>query len=260
MTTVWAVLILSLTMAGVVAVVRRPVPRPVRLNRLLAAPAQRSGFERIGRYVRSVFRQPADPFLDRSTGVGVVVVSAIGLVNVGLAIVVAVGVWVRTMLHRRRRGLHDQDRVGAALGDVIDLFAVALLSGNTVGDAVRQVSEWSDADIAEAFGWCSRQAAGGRSLSDALEQVPELLGPQLRPLIAALIATERYGAPIAANLAQLAVDTRADRRRRAEASARRLPVLLLFPLVTCVLPAFLLVTVVPVVIDTISSFDIAASP
>jgi hypothetical protein len=37
-------------------------------------------------------------------------------------------------------------------------------------------------------------------------------------------------------------------------------VALLFPLVTCVLPAFLLVTVVPVVIDTILSFDIVASP
>lgn len=260
MTAAWAVLILSPTFVSVVAVVRKPVPQTLRVNRPLASPAQRSGFERIGRHVRSVFRQPAHPSLDRSTGVGVVVVSAIGLINIGLAVVVAVGVWVRTMLHRRRRALHNQDRVGAALGDVIDLFAVALLSGNTVGDAVRQVSEWADADIAEAFAWCSRQVAGGRSLTDTLEQVPELHGPQLRPLIAALIATERYGAPITANLAQLAVDTRADRRRRAEASARRLPVVLLFPLVTCVLPAFLLVTVVPVVVDTISSFNIAASP
>ncbi len=260
MTTAWAVLILIPMIAGVVAVVGRPVPRPLRVDQPLAASTQRSGFERIGRYVRSVFRQPANPSLDRAIGVGVVVVSAIGLVNIGLAIVVAVCMWARTMLRRRRSGLHDQDRVGAALGDVIDLFAVALLSGNTVGDAVRQVSEWSDGDIAEAFAWCIRQVAGGRSLSDALEQVPGLLGPQVRPLIAALIATERYGAPITANLAQLAVDTRADRRRRAEASARRLPVVLLFPLVTCVLPAFLLVTVVPVIVDTISSFDIAASP
>jgi len=253
-------LILIPTIVGVVTVVRRPVPRPPRMGQPLAVPAQRSGFERIGRYVRSTFRRPVDPSLDRSVGVGVVVVSIIGLLNIGFAIVVAVGVWTHTTLRRRRRGLHDQDRVGAALGDVIDLFAVALLSGNTVGEAVRQVSEWSDADIAEAFAWCIRQVTGGRLLSDALEQVPGLLGPQVRPLIAALIATERYGAPITANLAQLAADTRAERRRRAEARARRLPVVLLFPLVTCVLPAFLLVTVVPVVIDTISSFNIAASP
>ncbi|MFT4989872.1 MAG: tight adherence protein C [Acidimicrobiales bacterium] len=260
MTAASAVLILIPAIVGVVAVVRRPVPRPPLVGPPLASPSQRSGFERIGRYIRSRFRQPADPSLDRSVGVGVVVALVIGLVNIGFAIVVAVGVWARTMLHRRRRGLDDQDRVGAALGDVIDLFAVALLSGNTVGDAVRQVSEWSDADIAEAFAWCSGQVAGGRSLSDALEQVPVLLGSQVRPLIAALIATERYGAPITTNLAQLAADTRAERRRRAEARARRLPVVLLFPLVTCVLPAFLLVTVVPVVIDTILSFDIVASP
>ncbi len=260
MTASWVVFILGLTIVSVFTIGRRAMPRPPFADRPLAASPQRSAFERIGRYIRSAFRQPADRSLDRSTGAGVVVVSALGLVNIGLGIVVAVGLWVRTMLHRRRRGLRDQDRIGAALGDVIDLFAVALLSGNTVGDAVRQVSEWSDTDIAEAFAWCTRQVAGGRSFSDALEQVPGLLGPQVRPLIAALVATERYGAPITANLAQLAVDTRADRRRRAEASARRLPVVLLFPLVTCVLPAFLLVTVVPVVIDTIPSFDIAASP
>ena len=45
--------------------------------------------------------------------------------------------------------------------------------------------------------------------------------------------------------ARLAAEARLERRRAAEATARRVPVKLLFPLVLCTLPAFALLTVVP---------------
>jgi tight adherence protein C len=69
--------------------------------------------------------------------------------------------------------------------------------------------------------------------------------PSLRPLVDALLASERYGAPVGVALARLAVEQRAAVRRRAEARARTVPVRLLFPLVFLVLPAFGLLTVVP---------------
>ena len=51
----------------------------------------------------------------------------------------------------------------------------------------------------------------------------------------------------------MAEDLRADRRARAEEAARRAPVKMLFPLVFLVLPAFLLLTVGPVVLATVRS-------
>jgi tight adherence protein C len=51
----------------------------------------------------------------------------------------------------------------------------------------------------------------------------------------------------------LATDVRADRRRRAEEAARRVPVKLLFPLVLCVLPAFALLTVAPLLAGALGS-------
>ncbi len=69
--------------------------------------------------------------------------------------------------------------------------------------------------------------------------------PLLRPLCDALLASDRLGAPVGPVLARLAAEERTALRRRAEAHARRVPVRLLFPLVFLVLPAFVLLTVVP---------------
>src|SRR3712207_6889914 len=51
------------------------------------------------------------------------------------------------------------------------------------------------------------------------------------------------------SLDRLAFEVRADRRRRAEEAARRVPVKLLFPLVLCTLPAFALLTMAPLLAD-----------
>ena len=72
--------------------------------------------------------------------------------------------------------------------------------------------------------------------------------PILRPLADALRTSARLGTPAAPSLGRLATEVRADVRRRAEARARTVPVRLCFPLVVCVLPAFGLLTVVPVVL------------
>ena len=74
-----------------------------------------------------------------------------------------------------------------------------------------------------------------------------MLGEAVRRFVAALVSCDRYGAPLGATLDRLAIDVRTASRQRAEAAARRLPVRLLFPLVTCILPAFALLTVAPLI-------------
>lgn len=69
-------------------------------------------------------------------------------------------------------------------------------------------------------------------------------GPEAR--VAAIVsAATRLGAPLAELLVLQADSLRESERRRAEARARRLPVLMMFPLTFCVLPALLIVFLGP---------------
>jgi tight adherence protein C len=77
--------------------------------------------------------------------------------------------------------------------------------------------------------------------------------PSIRRLVAALSRSHRLGTSLSETLRTVADDLRADRRARAEELARRAPTKMLFPLVFLILPAFLLLTVGPVVLATIRS-------
>lgn len=171
-----------------------------------------------------------------------------GLVLAGL------GAYARSVMRRRRRHLQREQQIRTGLAEVVDLFAVSLASGHNLYAATDQVARWSRDPFSAAFASCVSAVDLGQPLSDSLEQVPRQLGLALQPLVGALVAHDRYGAPISQNLAALAGECRRTQRHQAEVLARRLPVTLLGPLVVCVLPAFLLLTVVPLVVDTVGSF------
>ena len=59
------------------------------------------------------------------------------------------------------------------------------------------------------------------------------------------------GAAVADALLELSMSLRDESRRRAETQARRLPVRMLLPLLVCVLPGFLSLTVAPVIIESL---------
>jgi len=91
----------------------------------------------------------------------------------------------------------------------------------------------------------------GERLADALD-AEVARSPALAPLLAILAASERTGAAAGPALGRLAASSRARIRRRAMTRARTVPVRLLFPLVFLVLPAFLVLTVAPVVLAAVS--------
>lgn len=146
---------------------------------------------------------------------------------------------------RSRRGTRGADAALARdLPVAVDLLGVAVGAGCTPYLAVEVAARWSPALVAAAFDDVLRSCALGLDFEHALDAVARAT-PRLRPLADALLATDRLGVPVGPVLARLAEEDRTALRRAAEAHARRIPVRLLFPLVFLVLPAFVLLTVVP---------------
>jgi tight adherence protein C len=167
--------------------------------------------------------------------------------------IVLVGTWSVPVLRARRRRARAQNESRRALPEVVDLLGLAIGAGMTVPEAIFAVARRHDGSLAGELRRVIDEMQRGRRCADALDDAGQRLGPEVQPLLAALASSERYGAPLGDTLSRIAADVRADRRRRTEEAARRVPVRLLFPLVLCVLPAFALLTVAPLLASAFAS-------
>lgn len=162
-------------------------------------------------------------------------------------------VWGLPAVAARRDRRRRRAELLRYLPEVADLFMLAVGAGLTVPLAVAAVACRAPGVLGAELTRVVREVELGRRVGDALEEVPGRAGEEVRPLVAALVASERYGAPLLDGLARLTTELRSDRRRRAEEAARRIPVKLLFPLVFCTLPAFALLTVAPLLAGALGS-------
>jgi tight adherence protein C len=141
--------------------------------------------------------------------------------------------------------------VDEAVALAADLAAMVLAAGLTPHLAVEVLARSGPAPVAARLEAVLAAAGAGDRLADALD-AEAARSPALAPLLAIVAASERTGAAAGPALGRLAASTRARIRRRAMARARTVPVRLLFPLVFLVLPAFLVLTVAPVVLAAVS--------
>jgi len=210
---------------------------------------------RLGTFLLRLARRPANPLLARRVGTAVVLVLATAPVLAAAAPVAGLAGWCWPALKTRSEERRRFAALAADLPDVVDLFVLAVGAGLTVPLAVATVSRRAAGPLGAELRQVCDDVAVGRRLAEALDDVPLRAGEAVRPLTAALVASERYGAPLAAGLERLAGEVRRDRRRKAEEAARRIPVKLLFPLVGCTLPAFALLTVAPLIAGAVRSLQ-----
>ena len=168
------------------------------------------------------------------------------------AVVVAVVIW-RLVLRmeppatRRRR-----EALERALPLTVDLLAAALAAGQATGQAVELVAEAVETPMAdELTGLAARLRLGadpgsvwGRLAADSTP---------LRPVGRVVMRAGRSGASVSEAMNRLADDLRRDRRAVTEARARTVGVKAAIPLGLCLLPAFVLIGVVPLVVGSVST-------
>lgn len=252
----------SLVALTTVAAMTRRRAYPMRVRALLG-PARRDrdrwlpwrrAAESVGGRIRRLGSRPPDPRADRVLGAALLVGAPLALVQPWFGVAVGALAWIVPMVRSRQREQERRRMVRDALPDVVELFRVAIGAGLTVHLAVEAVAPRVEPPFAGALAEVRRQVALGVRLAEALPLLLEL-GDPVRGLVVALIGSERDGTPLVPALERVAAEARMLRRRSAEEEARRLPVQLLFPLVVCILPAFGLLTVVPLLGGAVRSLS-----
>jgi tight adherence protein C len=264
---------LGLAWAMVVAVVLGPRCAPTRLPRLdgpaltiarplaflvrhsmagvgLPAPAAA-----LGGWLRRTSGRPPDREADRRIGRAALAAAALVPFAPPLAIVPVAWSVLGPALASRRSARAHEAAITDQLPDVVDLLVLTTAAGLPITAAVTAIGRRPGGPLGGALERAATHIERGGTTASALGLVLDDVGALARPLVEALAAHDRYGTPLAPTLERVAIESRLRRRRQAEEAARRLPVTLLFPLVLTTLPAFALLTVVPLLAGSFGSLS-----
>lgn len=154
-----------------------------------------------------------------------------------------IGFWLPSVLARRRAAAGAR-RLDAAAPELAELMLVAVGAGAGPRRALEVAARWAPPVLSDPLSTVVAGLHRGQRLDEVLQRLAGL-SPAMRELTAAIAGAAGAGSPLATTLAAAAADGRRARHQQAQAAARRLPVLLLFPLTSCILPAFGLLTVGP---------------
>ncbi len=159
--------------------------------------------------------------------------------------------WAR---HRvRQRARFHQELIADALPDGIDILMLLIHSGCTPVRAFEQMRALSSPLLWPAIDELLHRLQRGHSLSTAMEVLSPSLGPQMMLVVDALHSADHYGTALGPSLDRISDHLVRARQQRLEIAARTLSVRITFPLVLCILPAFALGALGPVVIGAIAS-------
>ncbi len=164
------------------------------------------------------------------------------------AVMIAAGGPIAWWWQRRRRAEDVKRARRDAVPETLDLISIAVGAGLTVNGGLLLVKDVGPMAVRQSFGQVLDRSASGQPLARVLPGLSDDLGDAYHPLVMALVASVRDGAPLGQLLMRLGDNARVSRRRRAEERARRLPVVMMFPLALCSMPAVLVGTIVPLVV------------
>ena len=150
-------------------------------------------------------------------------------------------IWLRRRVRGRKLAIWK------SLPDTFDLVTVSVEAGLGLDAAMRQVAEKVRGPLSDEIAQTLREVGMGRARREALEDMAQRTDvPEVATFVNAIVQAEQLGTSIGRVLRSQAVMLRIRRRQKAEATARRAPIKMVFPLVLCIMPSFFIVTVGPI--------------
>ena len=199
--------------------------------------------------------------VDRLIGTKVLLASAGGLfgvytvlneptvTNVLLAFAFTGGGFIVPDFVLSRRATERQAQIDQELPDLLDQMVVSVEAGLGFEAAMSRVSKQNEGALPHELARVLQDVRFGMSRREAFTKLLKRTdSADLKQFVNALTQAERLGMPLADVLRVQAEEMRKKRRMRAEETALKIPVKLVFPLLLCILPALFVVIIGPAII------------
>ena len=161
----------------------------------------------------------------------------------------AVGFFVADVLIRNI-GQKRQTEIQKGLPDALDMMTVCVEAGLGFDSALSRVALNLEGPMAEECARVLQEMQFGMSRSEALRSLVNRTDvSELRTFVSSLVQSSELGISIGIVLREQAKEMRIRRRQRAEEKAQKLPVKILMPLITCLLPAMFVIILGPAIIQ-----------
>ncbi len=152
--------------------------------------------------------------------------------------------WVLSMRDKR------QNAIQADAADTIDQLTICVEAGLGFDAALARVATTTEGPLTDELRHTISDIRAGVPRSQALRALSDRAQIiEIRQLVTALLQAQKHGVPMADTLRIQSAEMRLKRRQRTEEKAAKLTVKMLFPIIVCFLPVFIIISVVPSLIS-----------
>jgi tight adherence protein C len=152
--------------------------------------------------------------------------------------------WVMSLRDKRQADMQS------AAADTIDQLTICVEAGLGFDAALSRVATTAEGALADELRHTISDIQAGVPRGQALRTLADRAQiPEIRQLVTALIQAQKHGVPMAETLRIQSGEMRLKRKQRTEEKAAKLTVKMIFPIVVCFLPVFLIITLVPALIN-----------
>jgi tight adherence protein C len=153
------------------------------------------------------------------------------------------------------RASKRQKEIRLALSDTMDLLTISVEAGLGFDSALAQVVRNVPGPLSQEIARTLQEMQIGVSRMDVLRHLSDRTDvDELDGFVLSMIQADKYGVGVAAVLRAQSTELRQKRRQRAEETAQKVPLKLLFPTIFMVLPALFIVILGPGVIQVYETF------
>jgi tight adherence protein C len=142
-----------------------------------------------------------------------------------------------------------QHRMQIDAADMIDQMTICVEAGLGLDAAIARVATTTDGPLADELRRTMNDIRAGVPRAQALRALADRTQiAEIRQLVTALLQSQKHGVPMAETLRIQSAQMRLKRSQRTEEKAAKLTVKMLFPIILCFLPVFMIVIMVPSVL------------